>query len=168
MKKIEDGGAIADDKTSCFPICGSVSALSVGTYHPDCHFHTVGRRKTLFINNGFVPVLFLSFCDRLPAASIFAMVLPLLFLTPSTTAFNAGMQRVEANFRLPRVDISTQGMKLEGLLPSHRPVLSPRTRLIPLIPFFSQTDYQLHHPRHILSISSHRQPNRFTIRTVRP
>ena len=83
----------------------------------DCHFQTVGRRKFLFINNGFALVLFLSCCDRLrPAASIFTMVLSLL-LPSSTTTFNVSTQGVEANLRVPRVNVSTQDMKLEGLLP---------------------------------------------------
>ena len=78
----------------------------------DCHFHKVGHRKTLFINNGFVPVLFPSFCDRPRAASIFAMVSSLPPPTPSTSALTS-TQRVEAMFRRPRADISTQDMKLE-------------------------------------------------------
>ena len=103
---------------------------------PDFHFHTVWRRKTLLINNGFVLVLFPPFCDRLPAASIFAMVLSLLFLASSTTAFNVSTQGVEANLRVPRVDISTQGMRLEGLLPVPSAGLKPSNLLHPFAPIF--------------------------------
>ena len=92
---------------------------------------TVGRRKTLFINNGFALVLFLSCCDRPPAASIFTMVLSLLLLPSSTTAFDVSIQGLEANLRVPRVDISTQDMKLEGLLPV------PSAGLKPSSPFYS-------------------------------
>ena len=91
---------------------------------PDCHFHKVGHRKTLFSNNGFVPVLFPSFCDRLRAASIFAMVSSLPPPTPSTSALTS-TQRVEAMFRRPRADISTQDMELEGLLPVPSAGLKP-------------------------------------------
>ena len=78
----------------------------------DCHLHQVGAEKpsssTTVLRSSFS-----SCCDRPPASSIFATVLSLLLLASPTTAFDVSIQGVEANFRVPRVDISTQDMKLE-------------------------------------------------------